>query len=267
MYLFIMSIRSESSSSQLDPLVKRVRPDSCNNSPIRVTRVKNIIPRYPVGACVTIIDEDDLVTPFSSSLILPTAADLENVDLGISCHEYPNAGLSFATRVRCLSSNYRNVGGFLGQKEFVTLYTKIWRIYGHIATRSVVQYCSSALVSTVNCLLPMVAEVESMSIRVVAEPTIQKWEKMVSTCESLKFNISWLRRRLNIVKVDRAGILAGVVPATKAIMEEKKSLAMESHKVEESIRNLKSMTERYQSRLKMMLSRDYNLLDRLFCVM
>lgn len=110
-----MSIISESSSSQLGSSVKRVRPDSCNNSPVRAIRFKKIIPRYIVGACVTIIDEDDLVTPFPSSLLLPIVADLENVDLGISCHEY-NAGLSFGTRMRCLSYNYRNVGGFMVRK-------------------------------------------------------------------------------------------------------------------------------------------------------
>lgn len=79
----------------------------------------------------------------------------------------------------------------------------------------------------------------------------------------MKFNVSWLQHSIDIVKVDRDGILADMVPATKAILEEEKALTMESQKVAESIRNLKSRTERYQSRLKMMLSRDYNLLDGL----
>lgn len=87
---------------------------------------------------------------------------------------------------------------------------------------------------------------------------------MISTCESMKFNVGWLRQRLYIIKVDRAGIIANVVPAAKAILEEEKALAAESKKVEHAIQNLNSKTERYQERLKMMLSRNYNLLDGLF---
>lgn len=73
-----------------------------------------------------------------------------------------------------------------------------------------------------------------------------------------------MRQRLDIIKVDRAGIIANVVPAAKTIMEEEKALDMESEKVEQAIQNLKSRTERYQERLKMMLSMNYNLLDGLF---
>ncbi|RZC92557.1 hypothetical protein C5167_029335 [Papaver somniferum] len=89
-------------------------------------------------------------------------------------------------------------------------------------------------------------------------------EDMISTCESMEFNVGWLRQRLDIIKVDRDGIIANVVPAAKAILEEEKALAAESEKVEQAIQNLKSRTERYQERLKMMLSRNYNLLDGLF---
>lgn len=166
--------------------------------------------------------------------------------------------------MKCLSSSYRNVGRFLVRKEFVTLYTKIWRRYGHIATRNVVQHCSSSLVTTVNYLLPMIVEMEGTSICDVVESTIEKWENMVPTCESLEFNVSWLRNRLDIVKVDRASILSNVVPATKSILEEEKALTVESQKVEKAIQDLKSRTERYQKRLKMMLSRNYNLSYGLF---
>lgn len=155
---------------------------------------------------MTMVDDDDLTTPLPSNSSTPTAANLENADLGISCHEYPNAGLPFNIQMKCLSSSYRSVGRFLVRKEFVDLYTKIWRRYGHIATRNVVQHCSSALVTTVNCLLPIIVEMEGTSIRDVTEATVEKWENMVSTCESLKFNVSWLRNRLDIVKIDRAGI-------------------------------------------------------------
>ncbi|RZC74078.1 hypothetical protein C5167_049560 [Papaver somniferum] len=53
-----------------------------------------------------------------------------------------------------------------------------------------------------------------------------------------------MRHRLDIVKVDRAGIFANVVPATKAILEEEKALTAEFQKVEQAIRDLKSRTER-----------------------
>ena len=213
---------------------------------------------------MTVIDDDDLASPLSSNSATPSPVDLENADLGISSYEYPNAGLLFDIGMKCLSSSYKTVGGFLVRKEFVSLYTKIWRKYGHIATRNVIRHCSSALVTAVNCLLPMIAEMEDVSIRNVAESSLEKWENMISTCESMEFNVSWLRQRLDIIKVDRAGILVNVVPAAKAILEEEKALAAESEKVEQAIQSLKARTEKYQARLKMMLSRDYNLLDDLF---
>ncbi|XP_026382420.1 uncharacterized protein LOC113277575 [Papaver somniferum] len=99
-------------------------PEPCDDSLVRIIRVKKIIPRYPSGTCVTVVDDDDLTTPLPSSSNTP-AADLEYADLGISSYEYPNASLPFYVHMRCLSSSYRAVGGFLVRKEFVPLNTKI----------------------------------------------------------------------------------------------------------------------------------------------
>ncbi|RZC61199.1 hypothetical protein C5167_022953 [Papaver somniferum] len=121
-----------SSSTQPYPSTKRKRlvskssriPEPCDDSLVRIIRVKKIIPRYPSGTCVTVVDDDDLTTPLPSSSNTP-AADLEYADLGISSYEYPNASLPFYVHMRCLSSSYRAVGGFLVRKEFVPLNTKI----------------------------------------------------------------------------------------------------------------------------------------------
>ncbi|RZC58795.1 hypothetical protein C5167_006096 [Papaver somniferum] len=152
------------------PLTSGQIPEPCDDSPVQIIRVKKIISRNPYETCVTLVDDDDLTTPLPSSSNAHVP-DLEDSDLGISSHEYPNASLPFNVHMRCLSSSQRDIGDFLVRKEFVPLYSKIWRRYGHIVTRNVVRHCSSALVTTVNCLLPMVVEMEGTSIRDVTEST------------------------------------------------------------------------------------------------
>ncbi|XP_026417355.1 serine hydroxymethyltransferase 3, chloroplastic-like, partial [Papaver somniferum] len=168
-----------------------------DDSPARIRRVKKT--RRP---CVTVIDDDDLTSPPPSNSNTPTPVDLEDVDLGISSYEYPSACLPFDIHMKCMSSSYRTVGRFLVRKKFVPLYTKVRRRYGHIATRNVVQHCASALVTTVNCLLPMISEIEDISICNIAESKFEEWENMVSTYETMGFNVGWLRQRLDIIKAN-----------------------------------------------------------------
>lgn len=86
---------------------------------------------------------------------------------------------------------------------------------------------------------------------------------MISSREALRFNVVWIRHRLEIIKIDRAAIATNIVSSANAIIEEEKALATESVRVDKAIQDSRIKTENYQKRLEMVYISNYLLLDGL----
>lgn len=102
------------------------------------------------------------------------------------------------------------------------------------------------LVTTVARLLPIIDEMNKKNLGDVMNIELHQWYDMISNCEALRFNMGWIRRRLEFIKTDRASILANMISFSTAIMEEEGALNMESVRVDKAIDDLRVRTESFQ---------------------
>jgi hypothetical protein len=197
-----------------------------------------------------------------SSKCEDSAGSLETVD-NVQAREYPAAGLSFESPMISTSSDDEAVGGFVVPKCYASLYTKIWKRYGHIATTEAWKGFPPTLLTTVAGMLPIIEEMDQMRLRDVKNHELRRWDEMTSNCELLRFNIGWLRRRLEIIKVHKAAEAADAISMNAALLDEERVLALESAKVEKAVEDLKVKTKAFQKKLDEASFMDYPLLDGL----
>ncbi|XP_026459215.1 transcription initiation factor TFIID subunit 11-like [Papaver somniferum] len=112
-------------------------------------------------------------------------------------------------------------------------------------------------------LLPIIEEMNHMRLRDVKNQELHRWDEMISNCETLQFNVGWLRHRLEIIKIHKAAEAADAISLTTALPEEEKMLALESARVEKAVQELKTKTKSFQKKLDRVAYRDYSLLDGL----
>ncbi|XP_026434350.1 uncharacterized protein LOC113331930 [Papaver somniferum] len=96
---------------------------------------------------------------------------------------------------------------------------------------------------------------------VVGGFVIFKWDEMISNCEILRFNVGWIRHRIEIIKIHKATEAADTIFLTTALLEEEKMLALESARVEKAVQELRTKTKSFQKKLDRVAYRDYPLLD------
>ena len=188
-----------------------------------------------------------------------------SVETGDDVHarEYPTAGLLFEAPLINTFPDNEMVGGFVIPKCHASLYTKIWKKYGHISTTEVWKGFLPTLLTTVAGLLPIIEEMNQMHLRDVKNHELHQWDEMISNCEILRFNVSWIRRRLEIIKVHKAAEAADAISMNAALLDEERILALESARVEKAVEDLKAKTKIFQKKLDEASYRDYPLLDGL----
>ena len=185
-----------------------------------------------------------------------------SVNGGDGDREYPMAGLPFDIPLMNACAENQLIGGFIVPKCYASLYTRIWKKYGHLATTEVWRGFPQTLLTTVAGLLPVVDEMNRTRLQDVKNEQLHKWDDMISNCEVLQFNVSWLRRRLEVIKVDRAAIIANMISTRSAIIEEEKSLALESARIEKAFQDLRTRNENFQRMLESAgYNKDYPLLE------
>ncbi|MCL7051571.1 hypothetical protein MKW94_018363 [Papaver nudicaule] len=101
---------------------------------------------------------------------------------------------------------FEDVGGFSVLKPQVPLYEQIWLKYGHIASSQVLMDLYSAQVSVVTDIMNSVLDMNKQRVSELSSEMIEAWEKKIKMAEKLEFNISWLRKRFDLVKEDFYGV-------------------------------------------------------------
>ncbi|XP_026397762.1 uncharacterized protein LOC113293289 isoform X2 [Papaver somniferum] len=165
-------------------------------------------------------DTSDGKTTTDDEISASPSVNPAEFELGISIHEYPTVGLSFDLLLNNSCRDHQNMGGFIVSKCYAAMYTKICKIYGHIATTEVWKNDPQTLVIAVAGLLPVIEEMEKNNLRDVSNKELYRWDDMISNCEVLRLNVGWIRHRLEIIKIDKAVTAANIVSSTNAIIEE-----------------------------------------------
>ncbi|KAI3899779.1 hypothetical protein MKW92_041757 [Papaver armeniacum] len=106
---------------------------------------------------------------------------------------------------------YVEIGGFLVQKAYASLYKQIWLKYGHIASSNVLIASSelsyiiqiAAVDHIMYSLVDIMDSLKEMSCRELLKLSSKMtgfWESEIITAENLQFNIGWLRKHFDNVK-------------------------------------------------------------------
>ncbi|KAI3928543.1 hypothetical protein MKW98_024144 [Papaver atlanticum] len=96
--------------------------------------------------------------------------------------------LHFIPSMETIYPGYEIIGGFSVPSRHALLYSEIWVKFGHVATTEVLKH-RSLLVTFVDELLSTVEEMRSKSFNEITKESISRWEKMISYCEGVRFNI------------------------------------------------------------------------------
>ncbi|KAI3964741.1 hypothetical protein MKW92_047931 [Papaver armeniacum] len=119
--------------------------------------------------------------------------------------KFPGAGQLYEEgkhRGKVLGDGFVDVGGFDIPKTEASLYKEIWLNYGHIASNRVLTdsyYYSQVVV--LSELLSFIVKMNACPLEEVSSEVIDDWESNIRVAEKLEFNISWLRERLEDIKI------------------------------------------------------------------
>ncbi|XP_026424394.1 uncharacterized protein LOC113320715 [Papaver somniferum] len=123
--------------------------------------------------------------------------------------EFPGAGRLYEEGRYCkevvLDEKYEEVGGFRVLKTQASLYKEIWLNYGHIASTQVLKDLYSSQVAIVTEIMTCIVDMYWYRLEEVSSEMIDTWDKKIQVAEKLEFNISWLRERLEDIKIKFAG--------------------------------------------------------------
>ncbi|KAI3872079.1 hypothetical protein MKW92_047685, partial [Papaver armeniacum] len=140
-------------------------------------------------------------------------AKLNHGESGSQQGEYPSAGQPFGDgRHNCTvgfgeDKEFEDVGGFSILKTQVPLYKRIWLKYGHIPTNEVMPTSFyGILVMVVKDLMTSIMDMHQCRYVELSSEMIECWENKINMGEANKFNIGWLRERLDIVKKGLGGM-------------------------------------------------------------
>ncbi|KAI3925502.1 hypothetical protein MKW92_025770 [Papaver armeniacum] len=104
-------------------------------------------------------------------------------------------------------TEYEDVGGFSILKTQAPLYRQIWLKYGHIPSTKVMPISMyPILVMVVKDLMNCISDMHQCHYVELSSKMIEKWEEMIIMAETNKFNVGWLRERLETVKKGMGGM-------------------------------------------------------------
>ncbi|KAI3997127.1 hypothetical protein MKX01_008971 [Papaver californicum] len=89
------------------------------------------------------------------------------------------------------------IGGFSVLNKYAALYKTVYERHGHIATNIVIKDLMMALFALVADLLGVINQTMETSFANLGEPLLKHWDSKVTAAEAVKFNVSWLRKRVN----------------------------------------------------------------------
>ncbi|XP_026422578.1 heat shock 70 kDa protein 18-like isoform X2 [Papaver somniferum] len=144
-------------------------------------------------------------------------------------------------------------GNFKIPKDYANLYKKISDEYGHMATKKVISN-EAMLLSCVTSLLEIISKMETMRGTELSVGLLEKWERLITDAEILKFNIKWLREGFNRlqncwkssfkidteVEIDKQ-VLDGMQVKYAGLCSRKDKLNTELSEVESQIRKAEAM--------------------------
>ncbi|KAI3923001.1 hypothetical protein MKW98_013535, partial [Papaver atlanticum] len=100
--------------------------------------------------------------------------------------------------------NTTKIGGFAVLNKYSALYKAVYERHGHIATNIVIKDSVVALFALVTDLLGVINQMKETSFANLTEPLLEHWDSKVTTAEAVKFNVCWLRKRVNELKAEFA---------------------------------------------------------------
>ncbi|RZC82714.1 hypothetical protein C5167_045500 [Papaver somniferum] len=99
---------------------------------------------------------------------------------------------------------FEEIGGFLVQRAFASLYKQIWLKYGHIASSHVLTASSELSyiiqIAAVDHIMHSLMDMSCCRFVEVTSEMIVLWEGDIKTADNLRFNIEWLRKHFDTVK-------------------------------------------------------------------
>ncbi|KAI3877365.1 hypothetical protein MKX03_026422 [Papaver bracteatum] len=99
---------------------------------------------------------------------------------------------------------FGEIGGFLVQRTFASLYKQIWLKYGHIASSHVLTASSELSyiiqIAAVDHMMHSLMDMSCCRFVEVTSEMIVLWEGDIKTAENLRFHIEWLRKHFDTVK-------------------------------------------------------------------
>ncbi|KAI3919657.1 hypothetical protein MKW98_031790, partial [Papaver atlanticum] len=107
---------------------------------------------------------------------------------------------STSVSVRGNDEEFEFVDNFKIPKEYAVLYKKIFKKYGHMATKKVIKSNDTILVAFVSSLLEMISAMETTRGADLSDSLLQTWEGDIEDVENLGFNVKWLREKFDEVK-------------------------------------------------------------------
>ncbi|KAI3892409.1 hypothetical protein MKX03_012627, partial [Papaver bracteatum] len=122
-----------------------------------------------------------LVTVSSSVELIPSLTELTSG--------------SIADRV----DGFKFEGNFKIPEHYENLYKQISDGYGHMSTKKVISN-EAMLLACVTSLLEIISAMETMPGAELSVGLLEKWERLITDAETLKFNIEWLREGFNRLK-------------------------------------------------------------------
>ncbi|KAI3880613.1 hypothetical protein MKX03_037485 [Papaver bracteatum] len=96
------------------------------------------------------------------------------------------------------------IGGFAVLNKYSALYKAVYERHGHIATNIVIKDSVVSLFALVTDLLGVINQMKETSFANLTESLLEHWDSKVTTAEAVKFNVGWLRKRVNELKAEFA---------------------------------------------------------------
>ncbi|MCL7044333.1 hypothetical protein MKW94_016254 [Papaver nudicaule] len=96
------------------------------------------------------------------------------------------------------------IEGFPVLNKFSALYKAVYERHGHIATNLVIKDSAVALFALVADLLAVINQMKETSFANLSQPLLDHWDSKVATAEAVKFNVGWVRKRVDDLKTEFA---------------------------------------------------------------
>ncbi|KAI3917717.1 hypothetical protein MKW98_021479 [Papaver atlanticum] len=127
-------------------------------------------------------------------------------------------------------------------EDYANLYKKICDEYGHMATKKVISN-EAMFLACVTSLLEIISAMETMPGAELSVGLLERWERLITDAETLKFNIEWLREGFNRLKNrwNDKKVLDGMQVKYAGLCTRKEKLNTELSEVEILIRKAEAM--------------------------